>query len=220
MSTHDKFPNVKSVSADYQLHRSTIGMNTMVARCMKALRPIRDQFDALYVTGLSGEVPGAVLSYLWNKDLIVLRKQDAYGGTGSHGTAIEGDAWGRIGVRYVILDDFCANGGTLGRLMDSRPRHGILVGICLYGHPRGEREIEAGYAKGPIAEGNYCSSTVWKDNYLVRRGATSMLFDFTTTKPLGGHWFSPLSGKQRMANKEVPSPTPSLDSQPTEPMPF
>ena len=169
----DKFPN-REGPGDYGMHRTVMGLDLAVARCINALTPVAETFDAVYVTGLSGVVPGAVVCHLLRKELLVLRKDHEYS-TDSHGVLVEGVAKERDALRYVILDDFVANGGTMRRLLQYRPRHGEIVGVVLYGHPRGEREIANGYAK----EFWQTRETSGEDKQwrLVRRGPESLLFD-------------------------------------------
>lgn len=185
-----KFPNhsPKYAAGSYQMHTTHTGLREAVARCMKALRRIADQFDAIFVTGQSGIVPGSIVAYQLKKELIILRKDKE----NAHGAMVEGKAYGTPGIRYVIIDDFVSGGSTLARLLQMRPYlpNATLVAICLYGHPRTNKELRAGCIKemelsatvfNPAAK--VCDKELV---HVVRRGPTSILFDLKrNVKQLG-----------------------------------
>lgn len=172
------FPDVRDKSGRYGVWNTPEGLDQIVQRTLKHLRPICHTFDCLIVTGLSGVVPGAVVAHLMYKDLLILRVQDSHGSTNSHGMLLEGDAGTREGVRYMFLDDFVSAAKTLKRVMEYCPTRGgsKLVGVCLYGHPLSTDERAQGKAKmfSIYHDGEYKAPT----NYdLVRRGPKSLLFD-------------------------------------------
>jgi hypothetical protein len=156
----------------YGMHTHAGGISTAVTRCLRALSPIADSFDALYVTGQSGIVPASVVAFKLKKSLIILRKKSEE----NHGSMIEGDAHATPGVRYIIIDDFMSRGATMDRLLQHKPTSGTLAGICLYGHPRTDREVHVGFAKvwRPMNE-EYKREDYWLR--LVRRGPRSIIFD-------------------------------------------
>lgn len=166
----DVFPKSEHMAGDYGMHRTRMGHEKAVRRCLRALRPIRDSFDVLYVTGQSGIVPGAVVAHLLKKDLVILRKQDE----SSHGSRVEGSARDRSGARFMILDDFISHASTLSKLLTYLPNTAKLVGITLYGHPRKEKEVDAGYAKEFWFERPNLPDVQYR---VVRRGPTLMVFD-------------------------------------------
>lgn len=180
----DAFPNTghTTESGRYGMFRTVGGHMLAVQRCLRALRPVEATFDVLYVTGLSGTIPAAVVAYLMQKEIVVLRKT-LHGDydTASHGSLVEGDATMVPGMRYMILDDFVSNAGTLRKLLKHLPSNGSLAGVCLYGHPRSKNEIEGGMAKvfHTYPDGPEKPPQRW---HMVRRGRNSMLFDLLPQK--------------------------------------
>jgi len=171
----DRFPNTGQ-SGRYGMFRTMGGHMVAVKRCLRALRAVESTFDAVYVTGLSGVVPAATVAYLMRKELLVLRKQDDRGDTMSHGALLEGDISNVAGIRYMILDDFVSNAGTLRRLLKYLPSNGVLAGVMLYEHPRAKNEVEGGVAKifHTYPHGDHKPPL---RHHMVRRGRSSMLFD-------------------------------------------
>ena len=171
----DRFPNTTE-SGRYGMFRTMGGHMVAVKRCLRALRAVESTFDAVYVTGLSGVVPAATVAYLMRKELLVLRKQDDRGDTMSHGALLEGDISNVAGIRYMILDDFVSNAGTLRRLLKYLPSNGVLAGVMLYEHPRAKNEVEGGVAKifHTYPHGDHKPPL---RHHMVRRGRSSMLFD-------------------------------------------
>jgi len=168
----DNFPNVDAPEEGrYAMHRTREGHALSIQRCLRALRPVKDTFDALFVTGLSGIAPGAAVAYALKKELLILRKINAEGDTASHGSWLEGEAQWQNDARYMIIDDFVSNGGTLEKLFKALPTNGTLVGAMLYGHPRTKSERNGQPAKIVYLGGHVCY-------HLVRRGPRSMLFNF------------------------------------------
>lgn len=178
----DRFPNTGEgggLNGRYGMHRRHTDHALAIKRCMRALRPIKDTFDCLYVTGLSGLSPAAYVAYVLKKDLLILRKASKEGDTWSHGSTLEGEAQYREGTRYMILDDFVANGDTMRRLFARLPVNGKLVGAMLYGHPRTDAERDGEPAKMlniySEDEDNWIATARY---HMIRRGPNSMLFDF------------------------------------------
>jgi hypothetical protein len=173
----DKFPNTGHTTeiGRYGMFHTSAGHVRSVRRCLRALRSVESTFDALYVTGLSGSIPGAVVAYLMRKEIVVLRKQlgdDC--GTASHGHVIEGGAFDVPGMRFMILDDFVSQAGTLRTLLAQFPSKCKLAGVMLYGHPRSSNEVAGGIAKVFHTHPATGQPVKW---HLVRRGPNSMLFD-------------------------------------------
>lgn len=178
----DRFPDTGATAESpgrYGMFRTHEGHALAVKRCLRALRPIRGEFDAIYCTGLSGEIPAATVTYVMKKELLVLRKQRG-SDTMSHGQLLEGSVKDVSGTRYIIIDDFVSGGGTLKRLMQHLPSNGSLVGVLLYGHPVSPNERDHG---APATQINIAkdgdSATVRERLWfnLVRRGRNSMMFD-------------------------------------------
>ena len=108
---------------------------TEVAVVVEILTPHLDRFDGIAVTGLSGILPGVPASLTLGKRLLVLRKD----GDNSHRANYHPGAEGvKRGTRWLILDDFIAQGATVERvrkfvegwgatpvgLLLTRPNHG------------------------------------------------------------------------------------------------
>lgn len=70
------------------------------------------KFDTFVATGLSGAVMAPVLARAMRKKFLVLRKPDDLS-THSSTRAV-----GRLGKRWVFLDDFVSSGATRQRVMD------------------------------------------------------------------------------------------------------
>jgi adenine/guanine phosphoribosyltransferase-like PRPP-binding protein len=176
----DRFPIERDVEG-YGMHRTPEGHKLAVNRALRALRPIINTFDIIYVTGLSGTMVGAVVGYLLNKPVLNLRKVDAHGSTHSHGHVMEGGGveYGDAGKnlqlkRLLIIDDFVSNGNTLKRLYKMKPSTCTIVGIMLYSHGIRNGEKKEGFTRMfHFDEGPKC---------IVRRGPTSMLFDLQDHK--------------------------------------
>lgn len=202
------FPNDGSTAGGYGMHHTPEGLAKAVTRTMDALSPIVDTFDALYVTGQSGEIPGAVVAYLLKKQLIILRKAGADGNHHSHGCRVEG--WYQGHERCIILDDFCSSGKTLRELLKHQLYGTTIVGVCLYGHPRGPSEIEAGFSKEFYEydrRGN--NEKKWR---LTRNGEDTIIFTLALA-PVGVNLKA--EGKMREAFDGTPLSMPGRDK-PTE----
>ncbi len=94
-----------------------------------------DTFQSVLVTGLSGVVPGSIFCHMYNKDLIVLRKDREH----SHGRKVEGKYnWDNFDAPgYIILDDFVARGETLSRLMEAHGNSRFPEFVVLYSYKCG-----------------------------------------------------------------------------------
>jgi len=175
------YPNDGSRDGGYQMYQTPEGLRLAVMRSMQALSPISEHFDAIMVTGQSGIIPGAIVAFLMHKQLIVVRKTDAQGNHHSHGAALEGVAINHR-PRIVFLDDFVSTGNTIKRLMDALlfiPEY-TLVALALYGHPRGEAEIDAGYAKEFFI---YNKKGQEQKYHMTRWNPDSLLFHITLQAP-------------------------------------
>lgn len=69
-------------------------------------------FDTFVVTGLSGASVASLLAYTLGKNYLILRKPDD---TSTHSSR---RAVGKIGKRWVFLDDFICSGDTRDRVME------------------------------------------------------------------------------------------------------
>lgn len=74
-----------------------------------SIRPVKDMFDTIVVSGLSGVIPGAIIAHEFDKQLVVVRKDADV----AHGLRIEGVEYMPKGSAYIILDDFVASGKTI-----------------------------------------------------------------------------------------------------------
>lgn len=78
----------------------------LLRRARHLLRPARDDFDVLVVTGISGVLFGSMLARSLKKDLAIVRKRDDRSTHSGH--TVEG--W--IGPRALFVDDLVASGDT------------------------------------------------------------------------------------------------------------
>lgn len=85
----------------------------MVRTLCNRLKPHRKHFDAIACQGWSGALVAPVIALRLNKPLVIVRKQ---GDNGHSCYAIEGYLRTRS---YIIVDDFCASGQTVRRIIDN-----------------------------------------------------------------------------------------------------
>lgn len=105
------------------------GLDEVVNRVVEKLRRHRGKFDAIIVTGLSGQCVGFPAALRLKKPLVVLRRDN----DPAHGSYVpmvnEQYARGRV----LFLDDFISAGSTRTRCDTAvRDMHGQLVGQYLY----------------------------------------------------------------------------------------
>lgn len=79
-----------------------------IDRAVKCLERYAEEFDTIAVSGLSGVLLGAPLSYLLHKPLLVVRKLND---KTSHGAEILEGNYGT--ERFLIVDDLVASGETV-----------------------------------------------------------------------------------------------------------
>lgn len=97
-------------------------------------------FDAIAFTGTSGAALAYPISYLMDKGLLCIRKQESqhfYNGK------VEG-FWGS--QSYIIVDDFVSSGNTIRAIIDgvTSKSKSELVGIYLYDSNRWGESWDAG----------------------------------------------------------------------------
>jgi orotate phosphoribosyltransferase-like protein len=90
----------------------------------KIIEPILSEFDTIVVRGLSGIIPGTLLADRFGKQLCVVRKPDERHHTGAR-------MEGRVGEKYIILDDFVASGDTLLAILQAT-NYKLPVYVVLY----------------------------------------------------------------------------------------
>lgn len=82
-------------------------------------------FDTFVATGLSGTCMATVLAHAMGKHFLILRKHD------DHSTHDGNRAVGRLGERWLFLDDFVSSGATRRRVHEQMSelltRHGDTV---------------------------------------------------------------------------------------------
>ncbi len=126
-------------------------LERVVRRTTRDLRPHLDEFDAIAVTGVSGDSVGFPVALRLRKPIVSVRKE-----SGQHHQWDGGDVAGYQGLpenaRVLFLDDFVASGATRGRVeralgqLKGNPR---LVGQYMYhGWVGAERKGELVWA-GP-----------------------------------------------------------------------
>jgi adenine/guanine phosphoribosyltransferase-like PRPP-binding protein len=172
--------------ARYGMYKTKRGHHEMVHRCLAALMPIADTFDAVLCTGLSGTIPGSTIALWMDKELMVIRPQGRDGTTIGHGYLVEGEVGHREAVRYLIVDDFVSSGATLKKLMKYCPtRNGSrIVGVCLYSQPLGFHDEKLEQGRSLL----FTVTDTWggpdQQYELWRRAKDSILFDVKPVVPV------------------------------------
>lgn len=107
-----------------------LDIDTLVRRAEEHLRDVR--YDTMVGTGLSGSVVVPILATLLGKTWMIVRKP----GEAAHSSHV---AEGRLGQRWIFVDDFMATGATQmrvrDRIADVADAHGFLthfIGSYLY----------------------------------------------------------------------------------------
>lgn len=90
---------------------------------VKNLKPHVNEFDSIVVTGMSGVIPGAVVSLRLKKPLVVLRKP----GDDTHAFERQWINRDALGSRSLWLDDFVSLGDTRNRVRGAVAEVGGLV---------------------------------------------------------------------------------------------
>lgn len=123
----------------YRMHTRLKGLNEMIDILTRVLAPRKDQFDYIAVRGQSGIVPGSIMAHKFQKELILVRKEDEK----SHGSPVEAplewDSTRRRGElsrqvlreRTIIIDDFVNGGDTMAAIFKAlmyRPKLIVLYG--------------------------------------------------------------------------------------------
>lgn len=106
----------------------------VVGRIEKVFKHREYDFDTIAVRGNSGLLLGSVLAVRWDKDLIIVRKEER-----SHsGDLVEG--WG-INQKILIVDDFIESGTTVDLIYESlveKCDNPSILGILLYAGTYGD----------------------------------------------------------------------------------
>lgn len=82
---------------------------TITDRIVKYLRAENVSFDSIVVTGISGAILGPLVAFATDSHLLFVRKGES---THSHKT-VEG----KLGKRWIFLDDFVESGATFRRVL-------------------------------------------------------------------------------------------------------
>ncbi len=105
-------------------HHTPDRFTATVKRCLDALDPFRDWFDAIAVRGASGMTVGSVVAWTMGKRLVVVRKP----GENPHCYhGISGIISGIPSSRILFLDDFFATGETFEAIKTALGRTPGLV---------------------------------------------------------------------------------------------
>ena len=106
------FSMPKTQRSYYHPHLDSAGaLEEMTNRDAQMIRDSDLEFDAIYVSGLSGIIPGAIVANKLGKQLIIARKPD----TNSHATMIV-EGMPTCKFTYIVYDDFVCSGSTLKRM--------------------------------------------------------------------------------------------------------
>jgi len=96
-----------------------------VKRTVDTLKPFKDRFDFIAVSGMSGALVGAPAALRLNRPLVIVRKNsdDHHGGRGEviNRQAVKGS--------YVFLDDFISSGTTQRYVIDKLSEHDADGGV-------------------------------------------------------------------------------------------
>ena len=123
--------------SDAYINRIDEGDGMMQYSLPKSLRHLEQsldgvlhEFDTIVVSGLSGVIPGAIIAHKYNKQLVVVRKDDDI----THGTRTEGKDHFKEGTPYIVLDDFICSGRTMTRILTKMQDlgYGLPKYVCLY----------------------------------------------------------------------------------------
>ena len=106
----------------------------LLAHARKYLEPHVGTFDTIACSGVSGVVAGSLLAMVYDKYLTIVRPEsDTRGGSGNHYPVA-----GRMGERWVFVDDLVSTGKTRARVRHEihyamRHKHDVTwVGTYLY----------------------------------------------------------------------------------------
>lgn len=115
----------------------------VIERAVERLRTV--EFDAIAIQGYSSSIPGSILAYLLDKELLVIRK------TGEERTSYR-SIEGYKGSKFVFVDDLISSGNTVRRVLAGAARfEATCVGIYLFCGETGGSEFEGiPYLHGPI----------------------------------------------------------------------
>jgi adenine/guanine phosphoribosyltransferase-like PRPP-binding protein len=92
-------------------------MTEVVRATTDRLRPIRDTFDSIVVTGMSGVLVGSPVALRLRKPLVVIRKHnDNTHQVDSRVGSAKVINLARLGTRALFLDDFTHSGKTTHRV--------------------------------------------------------------------------------------------------------
>lgn len=108
------------------------GLRGVVADATSVLAPL--EFDTVVATGVSGLTVAPALAYAMDKHLLIVRKADDQS---HHGAGVDGLV-GRLGERWIFVDDFIGSGSTLARVLSKvteRVHRAVFVGAYLYQPP-------------------------------------------------------------------------------------
>lgn len=97
----------------------------IVKQAVDDLRPHKQEWDSIAVTGCSGMLVGSPVSLALNVPLVVVRKE--YDRIHSHCSGLIINS-SNIGTRYCFLDDFIGTGDTRDRVKKTIE---VEAGVCL-----------------------------------------------------------------------------------------
>lgn len=96
-------------------------LDKVVRKATKKLRPHKDEWDSIAVTGISGVVIGVPVSMRLKKPLVIVRKQ----GESIHSSMAVNHK--NMGERVLFLDDFVCGGGTRKRVKEEVTRRNANI---------------------------------------------------------------------------------------------
>ena len=97
-----------------------------VRKVIKVLKSIKEPYDGLVGTGVSGITMGAIFSHLMKKDMVIVRKDEnrhSYRDVENY----------NVGGRYVFIDDLMSSGDTYLRVRKALEKYNCkIIGYVLY----------------------------------------------------------------------------------------
>jgi orotate phosphoribosyltransferase len=126
----------------------------IIARVIKALRPLADKFDTITFKGLSGALVAPVVADALKKQLVAVRSEHVK----THGYSVERARKIEPG-RYVVIDDFVASGDTLlyihKKMEEEFKGSAKPVGTLLYHEEKKAADLRRLVGAGAIPNGTF-----------------------------------------------------------------
>lgn len=113
------------------MDRALNDVNGIIADVRAAMKGIK--YDTIVVTGASGMMIGPILARALRKNVFVVRKEAEFQSSHSYSKFL-----GKLGKRWIFVDDFCSSGETFKRVRD-----GVREAVADINRPRSWWDEEA-----------------------------------------------------------------------------